>query len=141
MNDERPPLRCRTVILVRSYELDSFGHVNNAVYLNYLEAARCDLMRQLGLRFDAFFETGQFPVLVRAELDYRAPATCDDELVIITEVVEQRSRSFVLGYTITKGNEGPLILTARTIHVFVDSNNKLIGIPDWFRSAVEAARS
>jgi len=33
---------------VASYELDSFGHVNNAVFLNYLEKARCDFLRARG---------------------------------------------------------------------------------------------
>ncbi len=41
---------------VTSYELDSFGHVNNAVFLNYLEKARCDFMTLKGLRFDDFFK-------------------------------------------------------------------------------------
>lgn len=31
---------------VRGYELDSFDHVNNAVYLNYLESARWDFFRK-----------------------------------------------------------------------------------------------
>ena len=34
---------------VRGYELDSFGHVNNAVYLNYLEQARWEIVEKLGV--------------------------------------------------------------------------------------------
>ncbi|MBK6281447.1 MAG: acyl-CoA thioesterase [Draconibacterium sp.] len=34
---------------VRGYELDSFGHVNNAVYLNYLEQARWEIVQKLGV--------------------------------------------------------------------------------------------
>ena len=37
-----------TRLNVRSYELISFGHVNNATYLNYLEYARGDYLRQRG---------------------------------------------------------------------------------------------
>ena len=33
-----------TEITVRSYECDSYNHVNNAVYLNYLEHARMDFL-------------------------------------------------------------------------------------------------
>ncbi|HQI70477.1 MAG TPA: acyl-CoA thioesterase [Bacteroidales bacterium] len=34
---------------VRGYELDSYNHVNNAVYLNYYEQARWQLMKDTGL--------------------------------------------------------------------------------------------
>ena len=34
---------------VRGYELDSYGHVNNAVYLNYFEQARWEIFRNLNL--------------------------------------------------------------------------------------------
>ena len=33
---------------VRSYECDSYGHVNNAVYLNYLEFARMSALLEKG---------------------------------------------------------------------------------------------
>ena len=42
-----------TVIPVRSYELDFAGIVNNAVYLNYLEEARLDFLRQHNFDFFA----------------------------------------------------------------------------------------
>ena len=43
-----------TDIKVRSYELDSFGHVNNANFLNYLEAARGNFLEEYGLSFKHF---------------------------------------------------------------------------------------
>ena len=33
---------------VRSYELDTYNHVNNAIYLNYLEYARMEYLRRIG---------------------------------------------------------------------------------------------
>jgi len=36
-------------LTVRGYELDSYDHVNNAVYLNYYEQARWEIMRETGL--------------------------------------------------------------------------------------------
>ena len=36
-------MKTRFEFNVRGYELDSFGHVNNAVYLNYLEQARWEM--------------------------------------------------------------------------------------------------
>ena len=81
-----------SIIRVASCEVDSFGHVNNAVYLQYCERARNDYMLQRGLRFDDFQKWGAGPVLVRAQLDYRRPAKVDDELRVHGEIVA-RSRT------------------------------------------------
>src|SRR5689334_13951202 len=67
---------------VRSCDVDSFGHVNNAVYLMYAEAARNDYMLQRGLTFADFKRWNAGPVLFGAKLDYKAPAFTDDELII-----------------------------------------------------------
>ena len=48
---------------VRGYELDSFGHVNHAVYLNYMEQARWEIVRELGL-YEMFKESGGFLVVI-----------------------------------------------------------------------------
>lgn len=37
---------------VRGYELDSYGHVNNAVYVNYTEQARWKILKDAGLLED-----------------------------------------------------------------------------------------
>ena len=55
--------------VVRGYELDSYGHVNNAVYLNYLEQARWDIIEQLGL-LKYFKETGNFLVVIENKIKY-----------------------------------------------------------------------
>jgi len=48
---------------VRGYELDSFGHVNHAVYLNYMEQARWEIVRELGL-YEMFKKSGGFLVVI-----------------------------------------------------------------------------
>ncbi len=48
----------RTDLTVRSYECDSYGHVNNAVYLNYLEVARHELLAALGMDYAALRAAG-----------------------------------------------------------------------------------
>jgi len=125
----------QTSVRVRSYHLDSFGHVNNAVYLNYLEAARCDWLEARGILFQQFAAAGQFPVVVRAELDFRAAAACHDQLIIHVRIDSWRSRTFSMRYKLTRGSDGPVVLDALTVHVFVDAAGKPISIPSWFINA------
>jgi acyl-CoA thioester hydrolase len=56
--------------------VDNYGHVNNAVYLTYLEEARdAWTHRALGDRFDF--------VIVRVAIDYRRELSLDDDEVIV----------------------------------------------------------
>ena len=48
---------------VRSYELDSLGHVNNAVYFSYLEEATFQVLARHGLTFPGFAGRGWMPIL------------------------------------------------------------------------------
>ena len=70
---------------VRGYELDSYGHANHAVYLNYFEQARWELFHQLGL-IGYFKENGLLLVVVEVQVRYKHEITLFDELVIHTEV-------------------------------------------------------
>lgn len=115
--DPEWPLVCD--LRVRSYEMDSFGHVNNAVYLQYLEAARCEYLLQRGVCFASFAEWGVSPVLVRAELDYRSPSRCDDLLRIHARVLPFRRTGFAFEYRVMNQTSGQLALTACLRFVFI----------------------
>ena len=79
-----PLLRHRLV--VRFSDCDPLGHVNNAVYLTYIEQARIILWRkQIGLKWSQRaaqgLPRGEGFILARAEVDFRAQAHEGDELV------------------------------------------------------------
>lgn len=123
---------------VASYELDSFGHVNNAVFLNYLEKARCDFMTLKGLHFEDFFKWRRYPVVARAALEFKHPAKAGDKLLIKGWITKHTAASFTMQYEIIhpcgdSGDAGDrVILTAETFHVFVDDNNRPARIPEEF---------
>ena len=56
-------------LTVRGYELDSFGHVNNAVYLQYAEAALWNFLRVNGL-LEILTAEGLFPVILESRQRY-----------------------------------------------------------------------
>jgi acyl-CoA thioester hydrolase len=63
-------------IKIRWRDVDNYGHVNNAVYLTYLEEARDAWAHEvLGDAFDF--------VIVRVAIDYRRELSLDDEEVIV----------------------------------------------------------
>jgi acyl-CoA thioester hydrolase len=58
---------------VRDYECDQQGIVNNAIYQHYLEHARHQFLKRNGLVFAQLNKEGIYLVVVRAEIDYKAP--------------------------------------------------------------------
>ena len=123
-----------TELVVRSYEMDSFGHANNAVYLNYLEAARCDCLNQVGLSFNDFARWGAIPVVAEAHLHYKAPAYADDVLIVKTTMAELRRASFVMRFEIEK-KDGTRVLTAEMEFLFLTPDGKPTRIPAAFSEA------
>jgi acyl-CoA thioester hydrolase len=64
-------------IRIRWRDVDDYGHVNNAVYLTYLEEARDRWVR------DALGPEVNF-VIVRIAIDYRRELSLEDEEVLVT---------------------------------------------------------
>jgi acyl-CoA thioester hydrolase len=111
------------------------GHVNNAVYLTYLEVARFAYWRDVA---DGR-STGEAGVIMaRAEIDYKAPATYKDRLEVRTAITGFGRTSFVFEYEIVD-QTGRLIATAKTIQVFYDYQaEKPVAVPPGYRALIEA---
>ncbi len=123
------------IVRVQSYQLDSFGHVNNSVYLNYLEAARQQFLRQVGLSFHDFARWGAFPVVTKATLEFKSFLRADDEVALHGAVLDARRAKFAIEYRAVRAADDTLVLLARTEHVFIGSAGRPVGIPEPFRVA------
>jgi len=75
---------------VRSYELDSNGHVNNAVFLAYAEEVAVLHAEALGFGRDWTLEQGGVWVVRKHEIVYHRPARFGDELELTTTVLSMR---------------------------------------------------
>lgn len=75
-------------ITVRGYELDSYNHVNNAVYLNYTEQARWEILRINGL-IEKFKSAGYYLVITETHIRYIREALQFDEITIYTNIEHQ----------------------------------------------------
>ena len=62
-------MKITTVLKVRPYECDSYNHVNNAVYLNYLETARMDFLEKIGFNYDGIFNAGYYLFVTHVDIE------------------------------------------------------------------------
>ena len=68
-------------MMVRDYECDIEGIVNNANYLHYIEHTRHMFLKQCGLSFAEMHRKGIDAVVARMNLQYKVPLRCDDEFI------------------------------------------------------------
>ena len=124
------------LIRVRTYEVDGFGHVNNAVYLNYLEEARSVLLSHLGLAFADFARHGVQLVIAEAHVRYIRPARQGDVLAVAVSCRDARSASLTFDYALTHQATGETIADAWTRGAFVHATTgKPVRAPALFRDA------
>jgi acyl-CoA thioester hydrolase len=105
------------LVEVRFRDLDPMGHVNNAVYLTYLEVARAHYWRALGQTESTSIRTY---VLARVEIDYRSPVRLGDEILCGVRVEGFGRRSFTMRYRLRERTSGRVIATALTVQARFD---------------------
>jgi YbgC/YbaW family acyl-CoA thioester hydrolase len=124
-------------ITVRGYEIDNWGHVNNAVYLQWLEHARWEMGGPEG--FGALYGDGTLPVVRHVELDYRSETLLGDTLRISLWPRRVGHSSFVLGGAIRvmdardKARIGKLAMVASTAFACIKRGEGKISVPDVWR--------
>ncbi|MCW8355110.1 MAG: acyl-CoA thioesterase [Marinomonas sp.] len=99
--------------IVRDYECDMQGIVNNSVYQNYLEHARHQFIKTRGLDFAAITREGIHLVLIKAELNYKRSLQSGDAFYIETHVERQSKLKLVFHQNIYKKNSDQLMLEAK----------------------------
>jgi acyl-CoA thioester hydrolase len=87
-------------------DTDVAGIVYYANYLRFIERARSDMLRIIGIDQRAALEGGE-GVYAVAELavKYRAPARLADELVVVTEIESLRAASVLIHQRVMRGDE------------------------------------
>jgi thioesterase-3 len=125
---------------VRGYELDSFGHVNHAVYLNYLEYARWSMLREEGITVETFTSWKRWPVIAQVEIKYLKPCRMHDRLVVETRVVEPKRSSVHFEQRVLRladGREPELVAEARIRSVTVDETGRPAESPAELKALAE----
>ena len=135
----------RSQLRVRAYELDSFGHANHAVFLNYLEQARFEALAAGGFSYEEIQARGWAIHVVRVEVDYRAELMLDDALEIETWIADYRRTTMVFGQRILRSRgdaEGSVIASeSQVVAVWIGENRRPMRVPAEMRVALGAPSS
>ena len=128
----------RKVVPIRWRDLDGFNHVNNAVFLNYLEEGRdAWLANALG---DGEPTMNEF-VVRHIAIDFVSQLTQDDgEVEVVVEVERVGTSSITLRETVTALSDGRV--AARATGVLVHTNPEHTAsqpLPDELRARLEAS--
>ena len=71
--------------IVRGYELDSYGHLNNAVYISYTEQARWEILKNAGL-LESFLSKKMLLVVTETNIRYMRELNLFDGVKIETQI-------------------------------------------------------
>ena len=122
-----------TDIQVRFRDIDAYGHVNNAVYVTYLEQARVEYLRSvLGVAI------GDLDiVLASLSVDYREPLTDAESVEVAIDVPELGHSSVPMEYEI-RTDDG-VVAVAESVQVTYDfETDSSKPIPERWREEIAA---
>lgn len=119
---------------VRLYELDSNGHVNNAVYLNYAEQVALEHIEALGYGREWCLLHGGGWFVREHHATYHRPATFGDILLLTTVPLNLGAVTGKRRTLIHRESDGELLMDATTLWVWVRSDGRPTRIPAELRA-------
>lgn len=124
-------------IQIRFADIDSMGHVNNAVYLSYFEFTRVYYFNEiLGKNWD--WESKGI-ILAHTELSFIKPIELNDEAFIEMEIGNIGTKSFTFHYTIRVDGE-PTTKGSSTLVAFNTKLQESIAIPSEMKASFKALK-
>jgi len=110
-------------------DLDAFGHVNNAVYLTYIENARIGYVREV-LGIESL--KGLLLIVASVKIDFRSRANLGEVLEIGSRTTRVGTKSFDLDHEI-RSQDGRLVAEVSTTLVAFDydADNTMPIPPEW----------
>jgi acyl-CoA thioester hydrolase len=116
-------------------DLDAFGHVNNAVYLTYLENARIGYMREV-LSIESLEDL--LVIVAKVKIDFRSRASLGEVLEIGARVSRIGTKSFDLDHEV-RGPDSRLVAVASTTLVTFDyRGDTTMPVPDLWRERIQS---
>ena len=130
------PFKVVHEIRPRFRDTDAMGHINNAVYITYLEVARQEYWTRLSRQTDY----GRVPfILAHVTVDFRSEALVNETLEVGIRCEWLGHKSFAFRYEIREQTSQRLVVEATSIQVVYDYEaRQSIPLPDALRRLLEA---
>jgi acyl-CoA thioester hydrolase len=109
--------RFEVPVTVRPGDIDALGHVNNVVYLRWVQAAA---VAHWEARASKEAQRSLLWVVARHEIDYLRAAYLEDEIIARTWVGTASRRDFDRHTELVRVSDGKRLARARTVWVPVD---------------------
>lgn len=125
-------------IRVRYAETDQMGVVHHGNYALYLEMARIEWLRKLGISYKSMEEEGIGLPVVSLSINFKKSALYDDVIKVKTQLKKQPTALVQFEYELTNQN-GELLCTAEVVLAFMDMKTKRpTRPPKYFLEALES---
>jgi len=124
-------------IEVRYGDLDPQGHLNNAKYLTYMEQARINYVKHLGLwRGGSFLDIGM--ILADVQITFRAPVLFDQQVRVGVRTSRLGNKSLNMDYLLEDAQTGKELATGSSVQVAYDyRGGQTIPIPNTWRQVIQ----
>lgn len=122
-------------IPIRWGDMDAMGHLNNASYFRYLETARIDWFRSLGL---AISPAGEGLVIVNAFCNFYKQLEYPGDVLMKMYASDPARTTFETWGTLARADTPDVICAAGgATTIWVDfPKQKALPLPDWLRKIV-----
>ena len=117
---------------VRIYyeDTDAGGVVYYANYLKFMERARTEWLRALGIEQDTYLDQGIGFVVRKVEVDYLSSARFNDELLVSCKLVQTKRASLVFQQSVSSSCQAKPFVTGQVTIACVDLNrSRPVAIP------------
>jgi thioesterase-3 len=119
-------------LVIKEQHLDTFGHVNNATYLQIMEQARWDLITERGFGFKEMKAKGVGPVILEIQIRFKQELRNREKCVIQTICTSYQGKIGKLEQTIITENAEVACSATFTVGLFDLKARKLIDpTPEW----------
>jgi acyl-CoA thioester hydrolase len=117
-------------------EMDSYRHVNNAVYFRYFESARLEYFRRLDW-FEYEQQTGVGPILAATSARFRRPLTYPDTILVAVRVADLQEDRFTMEYRLVSRKLGAVAAEGTgTIVTYLYAQGTKTPIPEELRRRI-----
>jgi len=105
---------------IHTFHIDFLGHVNNGVYIQWMEIGRTKLLEAAGMVTAEIFKQSFAPLLVETHIAYKVPLYLGDHVHIEVWLSEMRNTTGILQFRFYNG-QGTLVAEGHQRGLFIDT--------------------